>query len=410
MALTVLQEPIQYTPVYNDLNYVLSSNQTAQPNFNYIFDVIINGVTVSRHRIPARPDNGYGLFNAKRIAENYLTQNFPYNNITVLSASSSILKLNITYGEEYGSTVTYYAGSYSPNVYCWTALLDQPEWVDYTFVSKYRIMGSEVGISQLLTNNLAQRIKITEKASVGALVGQQGAVSDITVLAYNAAGTLIQTTYIINPNDALLPGSTAARFINIPAGPSNLNQILNANLESITQNQGNIIPSNTAYYIIKTFGTGSAESIPVRFNIDPSCSKYEPVRIYFLNKLGAYDAFTFDLVSRENNTIERKKYRRNLGGFSGTSFVYTDFQRANIIYDTQINETLTINSNWITDAEAIWLEELLTSPITYMETASGIEVVNVINSDYEVKKTVNDKLFNLQITLEKSYIKTRQRG
>jgi hypothetical protein len=45
-----------------------------------------------------------------------------------------------------------------------------------------------------------------------------------------------------------------------------------------------------------------------------------------------------------------------------------------------------------------------------METASGIEVVNVINSDYEVKKTVNDKLFNLQITIEKSYIKTRQRG
>ena len=410
MAITVLQEPIQYTPVYNDINYVLSSTQTAQPNFNFIFDVIINGVTISRHRIPARPDNGYGLFNAKRIAENYVTQNFPYNNITVLSASSSILKINITYGEEYGSTLTYYAGSTSPNVYCWTASLDQPEWVDYTFVSKYRIMGSEIGISQLLTNNLAQKIKITEKASVGALVGEIGAVTNITVLAYNAAGTLIQTTYIKNPNDALLPSSTAARFINIPAGASNLNSILNANLESITQNQGNIIPSTTAYYIIKTFGTGSAESIPVRFNIDTSCSKYESKRIYFLNKLGAYDAFTFDLLSRENNSIERKKYRRNVGGFSGSSYVYTDLQRANIIYDTQVSETMILNSNWLTEAESAWLEELISSPITYMETASGIEVVNIVDTAYEVKKTVNDKLFNLQITIEKSYIKTRQRG
>ena len=408
MAITVLQEPIQYTPVYNDINYVLSSNQTAQPNFNYIFDVIINGVTVSRHRIPARPDNGYGLFNAKRIAENYVTQNFFYNNITVGAASSSILKINITYGEEYGTTLTYYAGTTSPDVYCWIASLDQPEWVDYTFVSKYRIMASEIGISQLLTNNLAQRIKLTEKTSVGALVGQSMAVSDITVLAYNAAGTLIQTTYLLNPFWNVT--TTGSRMIIIPAGPANLNLVLNANLNVISQNQGNIIPSTTAYYIIKTFGTGSAESIPVRFNIDTSCSKYESKRIYFLNKLGVYDAFTFDLLSRENNSIERKKYRRNVGGFSGSSYVYTDLQRSNIIYDTQVSETMILNSNWITEAESAWLEELISSPITYMETASGIEVVNIVDTAYEVKKTVNDKLFNLQITIEKSYIKTRQRG
>ncbi|WP_395652530.1 hypothetical protein [Brevundimonas sp.] len=408
MAFTIYQEPLQYTPVYNDINYLVSSTNTAQPNFNYIFDIKINGTVVSRHRIPARPENGYGLFNAKRIVENYLTQNFAYGTITVQLASSSILKLNVDYYEEYGSTPTLYSISTSPDVYCWTASLDPNEWVDYTYVSRYRLMPSEIGISQLLTNNATHKIKLTERATISALVGASGAVNDIGVFAYNSAGTLIKTTYILNPYWAV--SSTGQRFINIPAGTLNLNQILNANLNVATQNQGNIIPSNTSYYIIKTDGTGSAASIPVRYNIDDSCSKYEPVRIYFLNKLGAYDAFTFDLVSRENNTIERKKYRRNLGGFSGTSFVYTDFQRANIIYDTQINETLTINSNWITDAEAIWLEELLTSPITYMETASGIEVVNVINSDYEVKKTINDKLFNLQITLEKSYIKTRQRG
>lgn len=407
MAFTIYQEPLQYTPVYNDINYVVSSTNTAQPNFNYIFDIKINGTVVSRHRIPARPDNGYGLFNAKRIVENYLTQNFAYGTITVQLASSSILKLNVDYYEEFNSAAPTFIST-SPDVYCWTASLDPNEWVDYTYVSRYRLMPSETGISQLLTNNSTNKIKLTERATISALVGASGAVNNIEVLAYNSAGTLIKTTYILNPYSTV--SSTAQRFINVPSGVVNLNQILNANLDATTQNQGNIIPSTTSYYTIKTRGTGSAASIPVRYNIDDSCSKYDPVRIYFLNKLGAYDAFTFDLVSRENNTIERKKYRRNIGGFSGTSFVYTDLQRANIIYDTQINETLTINSNWITDSEAIWLEELLTSPITYMETASGVEVVNVINSDYEVKKTVNDKLFNLQITLEKSYIKTRQRG
>jgi len=78
MAVTILQEPQQYTPVYNDLNFLVSSTNTGQPNFNYIFDVKINGSTVSRHRIPKNVSNNYGLFNAKRIAENYVTQGFSY--------------------------------------------------------------------------------------------------------------------------------------------------------------------------------------------------------------------------------------------------------------------------------------------------------------------------------------------
>ena len=78
MAITILQQPLDYSPVYNDINFVCSSTNVAQTNFNFIFDVKINGTLVSRHRIPARPDNNYGLFNVKRIAENYLTHNFFY--------------------------------------------------------------------------------------------------------------------------------------------------------------------------------------------------------------------------------------------------------------------------------------------------------------------------------------------
>ena len=148
----------------------------------------------------------------------------------------------------------------------------------------------------------------------------------------------------------------------------------------------------------------------MQFNVVDPCTKYESIRIHFLNKLGGFDSFTFDLLSRENNAIERKKYRRNVGAYSGATYIYNDLQRSNIIYDTQVSETMILNSNWINDAEAVWLEELLTSPITYMETANGIEVVNVTDSAYETKKTVNDKLFNLQISIEKTYLKTRQRG
>ena len=407
MAITILQQPLDYSPVYNDINFVCSSTNVAQANFNFIFDVKINGTLVSRHRIPARPDNNFGLFNVKRIAENYVSQNFPYGNIIVGTSSTSILLLVVEVGEEYGSTPTIYPTlATSGSKYLWTACLDAPEWVDYT-VSKYRLMTSQMAVSQLLTNNANNRIKLTEKAYISALVGETNAVQNFQVRAYDSSNSLIKNTYITNPYATIT--ITAQRMINVPSGPSNLNQILNANLDGSTQNQGNIIPSNTAWYEVTTRGT-SASSIPVVYTINTDCTKYDSKRIYFFNKLGAYDAFTFDLVSRENNSIERKQYRRNLGGFSGSPYVYTDLQRSNIIYDTQIRETMVLNSNWITEAESVWLEELLTSPISYMETSDGIEVVNVTDSNYEVKKTVNDKLFNLQITIEKSYLKTRQRG
>lgn len=407
MAITILQQPLDYSPVYNDINFVCSSTNVAQTNFNFIFDVKINGTLVSRHRIPARPDNNYGLFNVKRIAENYVTQNFFYNNIVVGSSGSSILLLVVEVGEEYGTTPTVYPTlSTSGNKYLWTAVLDAPEWVDYT-VSKYRLMTSQLAVTQLLTNNANNRIKLTEKAYISALVGETNAVQNFQVRAYDSSNSLLQNTYIINPYATIT--TTSTRMINVPSGPSNLNQIVNANLDGSTQNQGNIIPSNTAWYEVTTRGI-SASSIPVVYTINTNCTKYDSKRIYFFNKLGAYDAFTFDLVSRENNAIERKQYRRNLGAFSGSSYVYTDFQRSNIIYDTQVRETMVLNSNWITETESAWLEELLTSPITYMETTEGIEVVNVTDSNYEVRKTVNDKLFNLQITIEKSYLKTRQRG
>ena len=407
MAITILQQPLDYSPVYNDINFVCSSTNVAQTNFNFIFDVKINGTLVSRHRIPARPDNNYGLFNVKRIAENYVTQNFFYNNIVVGSSGSSILLLVVEVGEEYGTTPTVYPTlSTSGNKYLWTAVLDAPEWVDYT-VSKYRLMTSQLAVTQLLTNNANNRIKLTEKAYISALVGETNAVQNFQVRAYDSSNSLLQNTYIINPYATIT--TTSTRMINVPSGPINLNQIVNANLDGSTQNQGNIIPSNTAWYEVTTRGI-SASSIPVVYTINTNCTKYDSKRIYFFNKLGAYDAFTFDLVSRENNAIERKQYRRNLGAFSGSSYVYTDFQRSNIIYDTQVRETMVLNSNWITETESAWLEELLTSPITYMETTEGIEVVNVTDSNYEVRKTVNDKLFNLQITIEKSYLKTRQRG
>ena len=407
MAFTILQQPLQYTPVYNDINYVVSSTNNTQPNFNYIFDVKINGVFISRHRIPARPDNGYGLFNAKRIAETYISQSINFDQITVTNSSESILSLVIECREEFGTTPA--PGSIlatSTAVFCWNAVFSYPTYVNYT-VSLFRQMTSQIDVSYLLSDNQINKIKLTEKGFISVLVGEANAVTNLGVFAVNAAGTVIQTTYILNPFSAV--SNTASRFITFPAGPVNLNQILNANLNATTQNQGNIIPSTTAWYEIKTIGNSSI-SKNYRYNITEVCSKHTPVRLHFLNRLGGYDSFTFDLLNTFTSNIERKEYRQNLGGFVGSTYTYDIKDKSATIFDTQIKTTQVLNSNWITDTEAGWLEQLLTSPDVYMEVGTQLQAVNITDSSYTQKKTVNDQLFNLTVTIEKSFLKQRQRG
>lgn len=407
MAFTILQQPLQYTPVYNDINYVVSSTNNAQPNFNYIFDVKINGVFISRHRIPARPDNGYGLFNAKRIVETYINQSINFDQITVTNSSESILSLVIECREEFGTTPT--PGSIlatSTAVFCWNSVLGYHAWVNY-YVQQFRQMTNEIDNSMLLSDNFINKIKLTEKAFISVLVGEANAVIKIGVFAKDASGTNLQTTYILNPFAAV--SNTASRFITLPAGPANLNQILNANLEVTTQNQGNIIPSNTSYYEIRTYGNFSASKV-YRYNITEVCSKHTPVRLHFLNRLGGWDSFTFDLLNTYQSNIERKEYRQNMGGFVGSSFVYDVKDRSATIFDTQIKTIQTLNSNWINDSESAWLEQLLTSPDVYFEIGTQLHAVNITDSSYIQKKVVNDQLFNLTVTIEKSFLKHRQRG
>ena len=406
MAFTQIQQPALFTPAYNDINFVVSSTNNGQPNFNYIFDVKINGTFISRHRIPARPDNGVGLFNAKRIVETYLSQSINFDQITVTNSSESILALVIECTEEFGTTVPGTTTTTFTTIYCWNAAFAYPAFVN-SLVTDFRQMKNQIDVSYLLSDNQINKIKLTEKAVISAMIGEANAVDRIGIFAYDSASTLLQTTYIINPFAAV--SNTASRFITLPAGPSNLNQIVNANLEAGTQNQGNIIPSNTAFYNIRTFGVGSASKI-YRYNITEVCSKFTPVRLHFLNRLGGYDSFTFDLLNTFTSNIERKEYRQNLGGFVGSTYTYDIKDRSATIFDTQIKTTQVLNSNWITDTEAGWLEQLMTSPDVYMEVGTQLQAVNITDTSYTQKKTVNDQLFNLTITIEKSFLKHRQRG
>ena len=61
MAITIHANPKTFAPVYNKMEYLISSTNTSEPNFAYLVDVYINGsgTKTVRLRIPVRPSGPF---------------------------------------------------------------------------------------------------------------------------------------------------------------------------------------------------------------------------------------------------------------------------------------------------------------------------------------------------------------
>jgi hypothetical protein len=170
-----------------------------------------------------------------------------------------------------------------------------------------------------------------------------------------------------------------------------------------------IIPSSGATYLeVKAIGSGSTTETFTIY-IKDECSKYDTNDIYFLNRYGAVESFRFDRVRRDKFNVARKQYKSTPYTLSGSSYTYGSDAKSKSNYDTEANQIITLNSNWITEEESTWLKELVMSPYVWLLDGGVLKSVNVLNSDYESKKTINDKVFNLTIDVELSFTDKVQR-
>jgi len=140
------------------------------------------------------------------------------------------------------------------------------------------------------------------------------------------------------------------------------------------------------------------------FLIDNSCTKYDSVRLHWLNNLGAFDSFTFLKVSRDKTNVERKQFKK----FQPLEYAKTF--RAKTNYYTKASDSITINSDYLTDSEYEGMKQLIESPIVMMEVDSNTYVpVNIIDTNYELKKYVNDRrMSNIELTIEYTFDNFRQ--
>jgi hypothetical protein len=122
------------------------------------------------------------------------------------------------------------------------------------------------------------------------------------------------------------------------------------------------IKSNTGAVI------GSSELI---YQDTDDCSRYEKLRVKWLNDLGGWDYFTFNMVSSASTKVDRDQYKITNGKFnlsSGGVYKYTedDKERGYKTLNLKTIDTFTMSSDWIIPQTAKFLQGLFTSPEVYL--------------------------------------------
>lgn len=193
-------------------------------------------------------------------------------------------------------------------------------------------------------------------------------------------------------------------------------------LASNADTTGTPIVEGNYYKFILANNTKDIASI--WYKADTNCNPFnlDNIRIKFLNRHGSWSYFNFDrgrkqTITGTRNEVKTISYDRTfLQAKFGAVNTDEDYAisklRGNDILSIKANETWTINTDWITEEEYLFLsQELVYSQQVFifydqyiMSDNSVVECVNIpiviTDSSFEVKTTWRDKLFNLQITFK----------
>ena len=183
------------------------------------------------------------------------------------------------------------------------------------------------------------------------------------------------------------------------------------------------VPANWDYYTIVAFDAiGEEMSKTYEFHQQyDDCKGYETIRLTWLNKWGTWDYYNF--TKKSIRTINKKPltYHNLEGTWNEGMYNLYGHKGGKKVLNNVANEEITVNSDWLTDEESIWLEQLFTSSDVFILNKNDLNDLTqgyvrkylepvLVKSTTNIRKTkANDKMVQYSIDLEKSKVKRTHR-
>lgn len=429
MAITILQQPTDYTPGGNFIVFIVGSTNVAQPNFKYVANVSINGNMIAKLKAFPNPSNDdRAVFNVQELVRNFFDVIPRIGDGSIVPADtfacdSQIASLQVEFVEEYTGAP---ANSEESNlITLWNGAFDVMEFAQWenVYASKYRIETNPS--SSFLTLPLTNRPESVRAISTPTYK-QSGNIYfncksettsnyDWTFYTYYTADQSPYRQFAIKtpnwaPHNSTPPELNDAQMIGAPFMPFDVYNI-SASITSDGNAGSDSFPENGGYYSVSATESdeGGFKSIDYFVYLNEDCSRFEPTEIHFENQLGAVDSYVFTKTNREVQTIERVQASKPYLNFNETGMFTqygtpTNYSRFNAQVD--FTRQYTASSDWLTDAEFEWLQELVRSPRVWLrkafETDEGVREylvpILITDTNYNVYKRDIDQLKTLSVT------------
>jgi hypothetical protein len=386
MAITINSTPENYASIHDDLWFVVTSNNTAQTNFKYVFEVLVNSVLVATVKQFPDPVNSKGLFNAGSIVRNYINSYFKpvagTQTLWTYDGDDVYLRYQVRYGEEYGGTTFLNLASNTVNGY---------NFVNSPFRSFASSELTPYVSDWLTTRNLTNvDVNFNESCFVSWLNPSGSTVAmTATIRQLNEAGTIVGSA-------TTTTSQTISTFSLMDISPVAINNAIGSTF----------IPSSAYGYGIKlNYAATSSEEIKC---VIACQNKFTPITLHFLNQLGGYESMTFRLVNKQSRQVDAKSYRRNPYQYNSGTSSMRRFNTNNVAnpgdvqYNTEQSVSLKLRSGYVNTVDWSWLRELIVSPEVYMYQNGYHFPVRIKTNNWEERVKYADKMNFLDLEIESS--------
>jgi len=148
-------------------------------------------------------------------------------------------------------------------------------------------------------------------------------------------------------------------------------------------------------------GGGTADVTINFYELD--CSKYDPIKVTFVNKFGALQDIWFDKKSMESIQTKTDSYNASIVDLDNLSYSTNAHQMRtlNIIG----NEAITLNTGFIDDSHNEVIRQLMLSEQIWMTKLTEVLPLKARTQSIQYKTHVNDRLVNYTIQFDMAFDK-----
>ena len=232
----------------------------------------------------------------------------------------------------------------------------------------------------------------------------------VQVYMYGASGLLGSFTFA--------PASTNGGYIGSPPttlSEANLMYIgcFPANFDGAGNATWNTNKAACTYYTLRP--ETAAVPLGQLYTINIICEDgrgYDGVRLTWLNKHGTWDYYTFSKKSVRSVSSKRKTYTQLGGTWNESIYKLHGSSGGKKNYRVDSKEKIKVNTDYVSESEAIWFEQLMNSPEVFIlngfqSDLAGVlrryaQPVTITTSNYTRKTVANDRLIQYSFEVERT--------